>query len=228
MKGCPGPGATGASPPLPMVTLSCSLQPKMPQRLQGPLDGNGHRGPWFVPVGSLCWRDTLRRLMREWKQGCEEWLLNVPTHRVPSLTSTLRISCFFLGPFSNFPSSDFLFSPLCDVCSQIDLIVAPLVCSHVYKLDPPWSQVLIATSTLVMVSGLFSVLENILSLPHWKISLLPRAQWSKQTKKPRKLSCSSTARFCGKWICFFTALQWLRDKFCTGHFGGLCVSGSLF
>ena len=159
MKGCPGPGATEASTLLPVLTLSCSLQPKMAQRLQGPLSGNVCRGPWFVPMGSLSWRDILRRLMREGKQGCEERLLNVLTHRAPSPTSTLRISCFFLGPFSDFPSSDFLFSPLCDVCPQIDLIVAPLVYSHVYKLDPPWSQILISISTLVRVSGL-SILEN--------------------------------------------------------------------
>ena len=34
MKCCPGPGATGASTLLPMLTLSCSFQPKMAQRPQ--------------------------------------------------------------------------------------------------------------------------------------------------------------------------------------------------
>ena len=65
MKCYPGPGARGASTLLPMFTLSCSLQPKMAQRLQGLLSGNVCRSPCFVPMGSLCWRDILRRLMRE-------------------------------------------------------------------------------------------------------------------------------------------------------------------
>ena len=80
MKGCPGPGATGASTLLPMLTLSCFLQPKTPQR----------------------------------------------------------------------------------------------------------PQILISITALVRVSGLFSILENNLGFPHWKASLLPRAQWSKQTKKKQE------------------------------------------
>ena len=100
MKGCPGPGATGASTLLPMLTLSCFLQPKTPQR----------------------------------------------------------------------------------------------------------PQILISITALVRVSGLFSILENNLGFPHWKASLLPRAQWSKQTnKKNRRLFCSSTARLCGEWKCFYSS-----------------------
>lgn len=157
MKGCPSPGATGASAPLPMVTLSCSLQPKMPQRLQGPLDV--HKGPWFVPGGSLCWRAILRRLMREWKQGCEEWLLNVPTHRVPSLTSTLRISCFFLGPFSKFPIFRFpLLSTLWCVPPNRPDCSAPCLLTCL-QTGSTLESILISISTLVRVSGL-SILEN--------------------------------------------------------------------
>lgn len=122
MKGCPGPGATGASTLLPMLTLSCFLQPKTPQR----------------------------------------------------------------------------------------------------------PQILISITALVRVSGLFSILENNLGFPHWKASLLPRAQWSKQTKK-KTGDCSAAAQlgFVENGS-VFTALRWLRDEFSTGHFGGLCVSGSLF
>ena len=54
-----------------------------------------------------------------------------------------------------------------------------------------------------MVSGLFSVLENNLSLPHWKTSLLPRAQWSKQTKKnPENCPAAAQPGFVGNGSIF--------------------------
>ena len=66
-------------------------------------------------------------------------------------------------------------------------------------------QILISISTLVRVSGLFSVLENNLNCPIRRL-LFYQEHSGVNKQKNRKLFCSSTARLWGKWIFFYRSL----------------------